>query len=171
MPTRRKFIAGFGVLTVCSVAGCSGNSEDTATPSETTGKTDTPTEEQTDTDTEPTSETHTVKMDDEWVYAPDSLTVAPGDTVVWENVGDTEHSVTADEDAIPEDADYWASGGFDSQQAAEEAYLTTGSIEETGKVPVGGSWSHTFETEGTHEYYCIPHHATGMVGEIEVNAG
>jgi plastocyanin len=113
--------------------------------------------------------THTVEMTDGLVFDPDSLTVAPGDTVVWENVGDQGHSVTAYEDSIPDAAEYWASGGFDSEQAARDAYSPSGGIEDAGNVPGGESWSRTFDTEGTHEYFCIPHEGAGMVGEIEVD--
>jgi plastocyanin len=109
-------------------------------------------------------------MTDGLVYDPDSLTVAPGDTVVWENVGEQGHSVTAYEDSIPDAAEYWASGGFDSEQAARDAYSPSGGIEDAGNVPSGESWSHTFETEGVHEYFCIPHEAGQMVGQIEVSS-
>jgi plastocyanin len=110
-------------------------------------------------------------MTDSLVFDPDSLTIAPGDTVVFENVGSVGHSVTAYEDSIPEGADYWASGGFDSEQAARDAYSATGSLEDTGNVAGGESWEYTFETEGVHEYFCKPHEAGGMVGEIEVAPG
>jgi plastocyanin len=113
--------------------------------------------------------THTVDMTDGLAFDPDSLTVAPGDTVVFENVGGVGHSVTAYEENIPEGAGYWASGGFDSEQAARDAYSASGGIADTGNVPGGESWSHTFETEGVHEYFCIPHEGAGMVGDIEVS--
>jgi plastocyanin len=116
-------------------------------------------------------ETHTVEMTDGLAFEPESLTVAPGDTVVFENVGNAGHSVTAYADDIPEEADYWASGGFDSEDAARSAYSPTGSLEDTGNVAGGESWEHTFETEGSHEYFCKPHEAGGMVGTIEVGAG
>jgi plastocyanin len=114
--------------------------------------------------------THTVEMTDQLAFEPDSLTVAPGDTVVFENVGNAGHSVTAYGERIPEDADYWASGGFDSEQAAKNGYEFEGGI---GSGNVGGSesWKHAFETEGTHEYFCIPHESGGMVGQIEVSTG
>ena len=32
----------------------------------------------------------------------------------------------------------------------------------------GFTYSHTFETLGTYEYYCVPHQSAGMVGTIEV---
>jgi len=58
--------------------------------------------------------------------------------------------VTAYEDEIPDGAAYFASGGFDAEQAANEAYPDEGSI------PEGETYEHTFETTGTYEYYCIP---------------
>jgi len=32
----------------------------------------------------------------------------------------------------------------------------------------GFTYSHTFETLGTYEYYCVPHESAGMLGTIEV---
>jgi plastocyanin len=72
--------------------------------------------------------------------------------------------VFAYEDEIPEDAEYWASGGFDSQSAAETGW----NEEKKGAVRSGQSYVHTFETTGTHGYYCLPHEAAGMVGEVVV---
>ncbi|RLM53295.1 DUF5059 domain-containing protein [Halobellus sp. Atlit-31R] len=96
-------------------------------------------------------------------FEPAELTVSKGDTVAWKYVGGEAHSVSAYEDEIPEDAAYWASGGFDSQSAAE-----TGWDEGKGGVGAGQSYVHTFETTGTHEYFCIPHEAAGMVGTVVV---
>lgn len=109
--------------------------------------------------------TTTVDMTDELVFDPDSVTISSGDTVVWENVGGVGHSVTAYEDEIPDGAEYFASGGFDSEQAARDAY-TPGDTD-AGDIPGGESWEHTFETPGTYEYFCIPHEST-MQGTIEV---
>ena len=96
-------------------------------------------------------------------YEPAELTVSKGDTVAWTWAAGEAHSVTAYEETIPEGADYWASGGFDSQSAAE-----TGWENGKGAVQSGQSYVHTFETAGTHEYYCIPHEAAGMVGTVIV---
>jgi len=111
--------------------------------------------------------THVVEMNDQLAFVPERIEVAPGDTVVWENVGSQGHSVTAYEDSIPEGAAYWASGGFDAEQAARDAYEFGGSID-SGNVQAGEPYSHTFETEGTHEYFCIPHESAGMVGQVVV---
>jgi len=106
--------------------------------------------------------TRTIDMTDDLVFAPDSAAVTPGTTVVWENVGSIGHSVTAYEDDIPEEAEFFASGGFDSEQAAREAYP------DQGDIPGGESYEHTFEVEGTYDYFCIPHESVGMVATLEV---
>lgn len=108
---------------------------------------------------------HVVEMTDDLVFVPDEITIAPGDTVVWENVGQIGHSVTAYEDEIPEGAAYFASGGFDAEQAARQAYPSQGDI-------AGGErYEHTFSVEGTYEYFCIPHESVGMVGTVVVQPG
>ncbi|MEF8841024.1 MAG: plastocyanin/azurin family copper-binding protein [Haloarculaceae archaeon] len=109
-------------------------------------------------------ETHTVDMTDGLVFDPDELTIAPGDTVVWETVGSVGHSVTAYEDEIPEEADYFASGGFDSEEAARNAYPE-------GDVASGETYEHTFEVEGEYGYFCIPHESAGMVASLTVQEG
>jgi len=108
-------------------------------------------------------------MTDGLAYDPEDLTVAPGDTVVWENAGAVGHSITGYEDEIPDDAEYFASGGFDSEQAARDAY--SAGDPDSGDVPGGESWEHTFEVEGEYGYFCIPHEQAGMVASITVEEG
>ena len=108
---------------------------------------------------------NTVEMTNGLAFEPDRLTVAVGETVTWENVGSTRHTVTAYEDGIPDGAEYFASGNFDSEAAARNAY-TPGSSEQ-GDIDGGSSYEHTFETVGTYEYFCIPHEST-MTGTIVV---
>ena len=107
--------------------------------------------------------THTVEMTDGLVFDPESIEIAPGDTIEWPNVGSVGHSVTFYQDGIPDGATYFASGGFDSEEAAR-----TGWNNGEGNVAGGESVSHTFETLGTYEYFCIPHESAGMVGEVVV---
>ncbi|WP_336034630.1 plastocyanin/azurin family copper-binding protein [Halobacterium yunchengense] len=108
------------------------------------------------------ADTVTIDMTDDLVFDPDEEAVAPGTTVVWENVGNVGHSVTAYEDDIPEDAEFFASGGLESESAARNAYP------EQGDVVGGDSYEHTFDVEGTYEYFCIPHESVGMVATLEV---
>ncbi len=96
-------------------------------------------------------------------FDPADITVSAGDTVAWRYAGGEPHSVTAYEEALPEGATYWASGGFESQSAAESGWE-----DGQGAVQSGQSYVHTFETAGTYEYFCIPHEAAGMVGTVVV---
>ena len=81
------------------------------------------------------------------VFEPAELSIAPGTTVefVWES--DTHNIIP---ESIPEGAS-WEGTGPES-----ETYDT------------GHTYSHTFETLGTYEYFCAPHKSAGMVGSITV---
>lgn len=152
--SRRGFVYRTTAVTV-TLAGCSGDgggSQDGAETTTTTSTAATPTR----------SSRVAVEMNDNLEFVPESLTVATGTTVEWENVGTVGHSVTAYEEDIPNAAAYWASGGFDGESAARDGYPSQGDVGE------GETYEHTFETAGTHEYFCIPHEGAGMVGEIVV---
>ncbi|PSQ32700.1 DUF5059 domain-containing protein, partial [Halobacteriales archaeon SW_10_68_16] len=96
-------------------------------------------------------------------FEPAELTVQRGDTVAWAHAAGEPHSVTADEDELPDGATYWASGGFDSEQAARDGWK-----DGKGAVQSGQSYVRTFETSGEHGYVCLPHEAAGMVGSVVV---
>lgn len=108
---------------------------------------------------------NTVEMTDALAFEPADLAVDAGGTVVWANAGSVTHTVTAYADRIPDGAAYFASGGFDSEGAARDAYPPGGGIE--GDV----SYRHTFETPGSYEYFCIPHERADMTGTITVREG
>jgi plastocyanin len=97
-------------------------------------------------------------------FRPTEFAVAPGTTVVWKNTSKHSHTVTAYGGDIPEKAEFFASGGYDSQQAAVDGWEgnTGGAIEQ------GERFTHEFTVPGTYGYYCIPHETNGMVGTIEV---
>ena len=98
-------------------------------------------------------------------FRPDAITVTAGETVVWRNTSKQSHTVTAYEDRIPDAADYFASGGYDSQAAAESAWRESAG----GRLTPGGDeFEHTFEVPGSYTYFCIPHEARGMIGSVEV---
>lgn len=148
--TRRQHLRTIGAaaaaVTALPLAGCSGGGG--SEPTETSG--------------DGGDGSVTVDMTDELVFDPAEIEVPAGTTVVWENVGSVGHSVTAYEDGIPDGAAYFASGGFDSEQAARDAYP------QEGDIPGGESYEHTFETAGTYEYFCIPHESAGMIGTVTV---
>ena len=140
---------------------------DGATPTETedgAGGTDTEggaggtdTDETETTGTGTTGGEETVDMvteDSEYFFDPIGLFVEPGTTVTWNNASGS-HSSTAyaesldaaDVTRIPEGAEPW-----NSEILSEE----------------GATFEHTFEAEGTYDYFCIPHKQLGMVGRIVV---
>jgi plastocyanin len=141
-------------LAGCSSDGGDGGSDETTTTTTTTTESGGSDDEFVETDT--------VDMTDELKFVPRKIQVAVGTTVTWKNVGAIGHTVTAYEDEIPEDADYFASGGFETEAAARDGYPESGNITE------GQTYEHTFETPGVYEYMCIPHEMSGMVGTVKV---
>jgi plastocyanin len=85
----------------------------------------------------------------ELVYEPAELFITPGTTVnfAWES---DNHNIVVD--SQPEGAGWEGTEG-----GAGDLYNE------------GHEYSYTFETMGTHEYYCAPHLTSGMVGAITVN--
>lgn len=70
-------------------------------------------------------------------FAPLVITIAPGDTVAWENM--SSHDTQAFADLIPEGAEVWHSG-------------------------MGENYQRTFTQEGIYIYKCTPHIGAGMGG-------
>lgn len=99
-------------------------------------------------------------------YVPETYEATVGESVVWVNDGSRGHTVTAYEDGLPAGAEYWASGGFESEAAAREGFWQAGG---EGTVRSGETWSYTFETPGTYPYFCVPHERAGMVGSVVVS--
>jgi len=96
-------------------------------------------------------------------FEPATITVDAGEEVVWYNNSARAHSITAYGDGLPDGAEYFATGGYDSEAAAREAWDGRNGVIETGERYV-----HTFEVPGTHSYFCIPHERGGMVGQVVV---
>jgi plastocyanin len=86
----------------------------------------------------------TVAMTEDLLFAPETVTVQVGDTVVWQNRSNVGHTVTADE--VPPGVAL-----FDS-----------------GTVEPGAEFRQTFTAPGTYHYYCVPHRGQGMIGTVIV---
>jgi plastocyanin len=97
-------------------------------------------------------------------FTPREVTVAVGDTVVWKNTNSRAHTVTAYEGRLPGGAAYFASGGFESEQAARDGFY--GRFD--GAISSDETYDHTFELAGAYPYFCIPHERGGMVGTVVV---
>ncbi len=97
-------------------------------------------------------------------FVPEELTVPPGTTVVWENTSSRRHTVTAYEGGIPEDAEYFASGGFEDEATARAAFWD----DFGGEIDNGERYEHTFEVPGRYDYVCVPHEDGGMYATVFV---
>ena len=87
-------------------------------------------------------DTETIEARDDFTFSRPNLTISAGTEVRWVNAGVMLHTVTPD--------------GHSEWSAANLA--TT-----------GATFTHTFDTPGTYEYYCEPHLGSGMTGTITVN--
>lgn len=92
-----------------------------------------------------------------YAYVPADLSVPVGTTVTWINQDSVGHTVTE--------------GNPNSPKAANLRIFDSSGEAVTGKVALmggGESWSYTFTTQGTYEYYCIVH--PYMIGHITVGS-
>lgn len=91
-----------------------------------------------------------------YYFDPIGLLVTPGSTITFKNTKGS-HSSTAYKEGtgsasvtrIPDQADAWDSGTLSES---------------------GATFEHTFEAEGTYDYFCLPHKSLGMVGRIVVGS-
>lgn len=96
-----------------------------------------------------------VRMTQNKTFEPKTITVKVGDTVVWKNVSDSTHSVT--------DVSHLATTAQDASLPSEAKEFNS------GLMPPGKEYSHTFTVPGTYKYFCIPHEEVGMVGTVIVS--
>lgn len=87
-------------------------------------------------------------------FQPALITIKAGDTVKWENVGNSVHHATSDPSSAIIATDVTNPSGakpFDSHF-----------------IQPGESYTHTFTVPGTYKYVCAAHEMSGMSGEIMV---
>lgn len=139
-----------GLLIAASLlAGCASNQGETSDGAAAASCPD-------DLSSVPSHNATVVEMDGN-VYKPQKTTVEPGETVVWVNREETEHTVTPDED---EDA--WP-GDPEGSGSSRDAWMEK-----------GDEWRWCFEEPGTYSYHCIPHATRsesgykGMIGTVTV---
>lgn len=108
-------------------------------------------------------------MGSEW-FEPESLTIEIGESVLWYNTNGRRHTVTAYQERIPEHAEYFASGGFDSESEARFRFSGGRGDQHSpgGGLQEGGAYAQVLDVPGTYEYFCIPHEDQGMTGTIVV---
>jgi plastocyanin len=139
---RRDLLAGLTGVGAVALAGCAGESDG--------ADADAGESEDTETDDAETTESAAPEADatvstDGLAFAPQRISVDPGETVAWRNEGATAHDVTAA--TYTDDAVNW-------EYAVE--------------LPGGESRAHTFEDAGVYQYYCTIHGETSMCGAVLV---
>ena len=92
-------------------------------------------------------------------FVPPTVTISVGKRVGWINDSEWSHTVTAYEDGIPDEAVFFTTGEYDTEQAARDAWPD-------GGLEVGETYEHTFEVAGEYDYFCVPHDE--MVGTVIV---
>ena len=97
-------------------------------------------------------------------FLPDEYEISVGDTVTWKNTSGADHTVTALEGSLPDDAAYFATGGYEDETTARDAWHA----ERGGRLGTRETYSHTFEVTGTYDYICEPHIYADMAGTIIV---
>ncbi len=84
-------------------------------------------------------------------FNPETITVAPGTTVTWENRGRNDHNI------VP----------------ADDAQISQWGVVDKNDFQPKATYSHTFDRPGTYAYYCTLHGTKdkGMKGTVVVEAG
>ncbi len=97
-------------------------------------------------------------------FRPEELTVEAGTRVTFYNTSSHGHTVTAFQGAYPDGAEYFASGGYDTEAEAREAYENNNG----GVLTPGDQFEHEFSAPGRYDYFCLPHLDVDMIGAIQV---
>lgn len=97
-------------------------------------------------------------------FLPAEYEATVGETVVWKNTSGADHTITASENSVPDGAAYFATGDYESEVAAREAWEDS----RGGRLGTRETFEHTFEVPGTYHYVCIPHERGGMAGTVVV---
>jgi plastocyanin len=88
-------------------------------------------------------------------FTPEQVVIPLGGTVEWRNASIWTHSVTAD----PERA-----------RNPQDVHLPPGAEPfDSGEIPAGEIYRHTFTVPGIYRYVCHPHENDGMAGTIVVS--
>lgn len=161
---RRELLRSGAVVATLGLAGCTGAPDTTESPTdqptgtatETEGSTATATESPTGTatPTETVSPTPAGAPDQRVVvgpegklrFAPESFTVATGDTVLWE----------------------WESGGHNVSPESQPDGANWPGKDEQFTYGSGTTYRYTFEVAGEYRYHCDPHQSSGMRGSFTV---
>ncbi|NIV13588.1 MAG: hypothetical protein GWN62_20590 [Aliifodinibius sp.] len=103
------------------------------------------------------TEPRVITMTDLLKFKPEQITIESGQAVLWKNTSVLVHTVTCDSELVA--------------RAKNVAYPENAEPFDSGDIEPDSTFQHTFTVPGPYKYFCIPHEATGMVGEIIVKPG
>ncbi len=89
-------------------------------------------------------------------FSPESITIRPGGLVEWRNGSLITHTVTDDPKLAGKPADSTLPAGA--------------SAFNSGDIPAGQIYTHSFEVPGTYHYFCMHHEGDGMLGTVIVES-
>jgi len=95
-----------------------------------------------------------VTLTDQLTFRPSKVTISVGQAVEWRNDSVLVHTVTAD----PEVA----------AKASDVALPDGAKTFDSGNLKPKARFRHLFMVPGTYRYFCTPHEAADMVGEVIV---
>lgn len=102
----------------------------------------------------PSDQVTVVQMTNGFDFNPRTVRIKVGDTVEWRNTSLIAHTITDDPRHGPEDMS-----------------LPAGAVPfDSGDVPAGQIFRHTFTVPGTYRYQCDPHDYLDMTGVVIVEA-
>jgi plastocyanin len=106
------------------------------------------------TTTAPMTVTVMVGPNNTFTFSPAAVTIGVGGTVTWMWAG-SGHSVT---------------GGNNATCTADNSFCSPNDTNCSAGAtsPAGATYSHTFATAGTFQYFCTPHCMSGMKGSVTV---
>ena len=87
-------------------------------------------------------------------YSPATVTIRSGDTVEWQNTSLITHTVTDDPKL--------------AKKASDSSLPPSAPAFNSGDIPAGQVYFHTFMAPGTYRYFCLHHEGDGMLGTVVV---
>ena len=150
------------MISAVAMTACGGGA-DAPAPADEGAAASTPAPAATAVETASTGTRHRVDMVMEgtsYLFKPATLTIKPGDEVVFHSVSGGAHNVEFWADSLPAGAEAIISAGISSPMSALASNL----------IPDGDSIVVRFgdAPAGRYPYFCLPHQAMGMTGEITV---
>lgn len=96
----------------------------------------------------------TVRLTNSDQFVPAAITIKVGQTVRWDNVSNTIHTVTDD--------------AADAANRSDSALPKGAHSFHSGFLKPGQTFTHRFIVPGIYRYFCIPHEGAGMLASIVV---